>query len=155
MFIRNRCSIIATMHQSFHTSAMKSFLLFLILAVGLVSTANAACRCGDACKCDEKGNCQCSETANAEEPAEAGHPLRGVVTRKLEDRKLVLVKHEEIPGFMRAMTMAFSVPEKDWPLLEPGVHLTATLHGGRGDWRLSGITLTDENYQPRSENKKK
>ncbi|MFM1851268.1 MAG: hypothetical protein RIS54_952 [Verrucomicrobiota bacterium] len=133
---------------------MKSVLLF-IFAFVLTTIAQAACKCGENCKCGGEEKCSCEKTANAEEPAEAGHPLRGVVTRKLEDRKLVLVKHEEIPGFMRAMTMAFSVPEKDWPSLEPGVHLTATLHGGRGDWRLSGITLTDENYQPRSEDKKK
>ena len=87
-------------------------------------------------------------TFNLALASDDGHPLRGVVTRKLEDRKLVLVKHEEIPGFMRAMTMAFSVPEADWPKLNPEVHLTATLHGGRGDWRLRDITITDENYQP-------
>lgn len=79
---------------------------------------------------------------------DTGHPLRGVVTRKIEDRKLVMVKHEAIPGFMRAMTMAFSVSEADWPKLEPGAHLTATLRGGRGNWRLSDIVLTDENYAP-------
>jgi len=79
---------------------------------------------------------------------DAGHPLRGVVTRRLEEKKLVLVHHEEIPGFMRGMTMAFSVPEDVWPLLQPDVHLTATLHGGRGDWRLRDVVLTDEHYQP-------
>jgi len=87
-------------------------------------------------------------TFNLALASDEGHPLRGVVTRKLEDRKLVLVRHEEIPGFMRAMTMAFSVPETDWPKLNPDVHLTATLHGSRGNWRLSDIVITDENYQP-------
>ncbi|MCC6414451.1 MAG: copper-binding protein, partial [Opitutaceae bacterium] len=87
-------------------------------------------------------------TLNFAFAADEGHPLRGVVTRILEDRKLVLVKHEEIPGFMRAMTMAFSVPEADWPKLESGVYLTATLHGGRGDWRLRDIVITDENHRP-------
>ncbi len=80
--------------------------------------------------------------------AETGHPLRGEVTRVLEDRKLVMVRHEEIPGFMKAMTMAFTVPEADWPTLTPGTFLTATLYGSRGKWRLEDITLTDENYQP-------
>ncbi|MCW5550411.1 MAG: copper-binding protein, partial [Opitutaceae bacterium] len=80
--------------------------------------------------------------------AETGHPLRGEVTRVLEDRKLVMVRHEEIPGFMRAMTMAFSVPEADWPKLTPGTFLTATMYGSRGRWRLEDITITDENYQP-------
>lgn len=79
---------------------------------------------------------------------DAGHPLRGVVTRKLEERKLVFIKHEEIPGFMRAMTMGFAVPDADWPKLAPGMHLTATLRGSRGDWRLSDLVLTNENYEP-------
>lgn len=78
---------------------------------------------------------------------DAGHPLRGVVTRKLDERKLVLVKHEEIPGFMRAMTMAFAVEDDVWPRLTPGTHLTATLHGSRGEWRLAEVQITDENYQ--------
>lgn len=81
----------------------------------------------------------------AEDP---GHPLRGVVTRVLADSHLVMVKHEEIPGFMRAMTMAFSVDDAVFPQLTPGTHLTATLHGSRGNWRLEGVQLTDENYQP-------
>ena len=59
--------------------------------------------------------------------AETGHPLRGVVTRVLAPEKLVLVQHEEIPGFMGAMTMAFRVPDAVWPQLTPGTRLTATL----------------------------
>jgi Cu/Ag efflux protein CusF len=81
--------------------------------------------------------------------AETGHALRGEVTRVLEDRKLVMVRHEEIPGFMKAMTMAFTVPEADWPKLTPGTFLTATMYGSRGKWRLEDIVITDENYQPR------
>lgn len=80
--------------------------------------------------------------------AETGHALRGEVTRVLEERKLVMVRHEEIPGFMKAMTMAFTVPEADWPKLTPGTFLTATMYGSRGRWRLEDIVITDENYQP-------
>jgi Cu/Ag efflux protein CusF len=80
--------------------------------------------------------------------AETGHALRGEVTRVLEERKLVMVRHEEIPGFMKAMTMAFTVPEADWPKLTPGTYLTATMYGSRGNWRLEDIVITDENYQP-------
>ena len=79
---------------------------------------------------------------------ETGHPLRGVVTRVLTEKQLVMIQHEAIPGFMMAMTMAFRVEDSVWPLLTPGTHLTATLHGGRGSWRLSEVQLTDENYQP-------
>ncbi|HRI82466.1 MAG TPA: copper-binding protein [Opitutaceae bacterium] len=80
--------------------------------------------------------------------AETGHALRGEVTRVLEERKLVMVRHEEIPGFMKAMTMAFTVPEADWPKLTPGTFLTATMYGSRGNWRLEDIVITDKNYQP-------
>jgi len=80
--------------------------------------------------------------------AEEGPLVKGMVTRILEDRRLVMVRHEEIPGVMRAMTMAFSVPEEVWDKLEPGVYLTGVLGGGRGDWRLSDVTLTDWRYNP-------
>ena len=71
--------------------------------------------------------------------AETGHPLRGVVTRVLAPEKLVLVQHEEIPGFMGAMTMAFRVPDAVWPQLTPGTRLTATLQGAGGAWRLEDV----------------
>jgi hypothetical protein len=81
--------------------------------------------------------------------AETGHPLRGVVTSVVAERQLVMVKHEEIPGFMRAMTMAFSVPAEVYPRLTPGTHLIATMYGSRGKWRLEDVQLTDETYQPK------
>ncbi len=80
--------------------------------------------------------------------AETGHPLRGVVTRVLAEQKLVMVQHEAIPGFMRAMTMAFNVDDAVLPQLTPGTHLTATMQGTRGDWHLENVQLTDENWQP-------
>ena len=104
-------------------SAMRSLLLVLALIGGFIAPGHS-------------------------ETADPGYPLRGVVTRKLEEKKLVLVQHQEIPGFMRAMTMAFSVPDDVWPQLAPGMHLTATLHGSRGNWQLSQVTLTDANFEP-------
>jgi len=94
-----------------------------------------------------------SSAEQSGERAEEGPLVKGVVTRILEDRRLVMVKHEEIPGVMRAMTMAFSVPEAVWDKLEPGVYLTGILGGGRGDWRLSDVKLTDWRYNPLPEEK--
>jgi len=88
-----------------------------------------------------------SADLNGQEPEE-GPLVKGMVTRILEDRRLVMVKHEEIPGVMRAMTMAFAVPEAVWDKLEPGVYLTGILGGGRGEWRLSDVKLTDWRYNP-------
>jgi len=84
----------------------------------------------------------------SDQKAEEGPLVKGMVTRVLEDRRLVMVKHEEIPGVMRAMTMAFTVPEEVWDKLSPGVYLTGILGGGRGDWRLSDVKLTDWRYNP-------
>ena len=58
------------------------------------------------------------------------YPLKGkVVEVDVENRK-VTITHEDIPGFMPAMTMPFAVPEKDAALLRevgPGDEITATL----------------------------
>lgn len=49
-------------------------------------------------------------TANsAPTKAPARHPLKGVVLDIRADRGALVVKHEEIPGVMRAMTMLFKV----------------------------------------------
>jgi len=74
--------------------------------------------------------------------------VKGMVTRVLEDRKVVMVKHEEIPGVMRAMTMGFAVSEETFPKLKAGAYLTGILEGGRGDWRLTHVVLTDRHYKP-------
>jgi Cu/Ag efflux protein CusF len=79
--------------------------------------------------------------SSAPAPA-AGHPLRGVVTRVLADKQLVLVKHEEIPGFMMAMTMAFHVPPEIYPALTPGTRIAATLLPKQPDgWHLVAVRL--------------
>lgn len=55
----------------------------------------------------------------AETPRE--YPVLGVVRRVEAERKSVVVKHEEIPGFMPAMTMPFDVKEpKELQGLKPG-----------------------------------
>lgn len=47
--------------------------------------------------------------AQAEKPAPTFHPLTGVVTEVMAERSALMVKHDEIPGVMRAMTMMFRV----------------------------------------------
>ena len=63
-------------------------------------------------------------------PAAARHPLKGKAVAVDPARRAITVAHEDIPGFMPAMTMEFVVLEKDAPLLEqvsPGDEITATL----------------------------
>jgi protein SCO1/2 len=66
-------------------------------------------------------------------PAPAGaarYPLKGKVVEVDAASRKVTVAHEDIPGFMPAMTMPFVVLEKDQALLQgvgPGDEITATL----------------------------
>ncbi|MDP1579444.1 MAG: copper-binding protein [Candidatus Didemnitutus sp.] len=48
------------------------------------------------------------QTAPAEKAAVL-HPLKGIVVDVMTSRQALMVKHEEIPGVMRAMTMMFRV----------------------------------------------
>jgi protein SCO1/2 len=63
-------------------------------------------------------------------PGPKKYPVRGTVVRvDVAERKLT-IDHQDIPGFMPAMTMEFVVLEKDAPLLAdvaPGDAITATL----------------------------
>jgi len=62
--------------------------------------------------------------------AAARYPLKGKVVEVDAANRKVTVAHEDIPGFMPAMTMPFVVLEKDQALLQgvsPGDEVTATL----------------------------
>ena len=68
-----------------------------------------------------------------EAPAPGGaarYPLKGKVVEVDVANRKVTIAHEDIPGFMPAMTMPFAVLEKDAALLQgvgPGDEITATL----------------------------
>ena len=77
------------------------------LALGLVG-------CKPAASATATGGSSAEET-----PRE--YSVRGVVRRVEPERRSVVVKHEEIPGFMPAMTMPFDVKEpKELNGLKPG-----------------------------------
>jgi Cu/Ag efflux protein CusF len=95
---------------------MKNLIpLFLFLITGLLSglAAEAAKNCGCEC-CKGKDTCCCAPDAVAEKPAvpaeqPKAHPVKGVIMGIMADKGALLVKHEEVPGVMRAMTMMFKV----------------------------------------------
>jgi Cu/Ag efflux protein CusF len=43
------------------------------------------------------------------EPGEKLYPIRGVIVSRDAEENLLRISHEEIPGFMTAMTMEFQV----------------------------------------------
>src|SRR5688500_4570078 len=77
------------------------------------------------------------------EPAAPTYQLKGQILAVKPETNEVLVRHEDIPGFMPAMTMPYVV--KDGALLEerkPGDLITATLKVESTLAHLTAITKT-------------
>ena len=86
------------------------------------------------------GTAACGRPA---EPPPKQYELKGQILSLKPEAQEVLVKHEDIPGFMPAMTMPYKV--KSSSLLEgkqPGDLITATLEVGELDASLTVITKT-------------
>jgi Cu/Ag efflux protein CusF len=88
------------------------------------------------------GSC-CAAEPSADAAAESW-ALRGVVQSLLPEREALLVAHEEIPGFMRAMTMMFQVDPKLLPTLEAGDTITARMSRSEsGAWLLDDVQIIE------------
>ncbi len=55
------------------------------------------------------------------------HPVKGVIVNILPERSALLVKHEEIPDFMKAMTMMFKVDADTLKSVKKGQAITGNL----------------------------
>jgi Cu/Ag efflux protein CusF len=66
-------------------------------------------------------------------------PLRGVITAVLQDRSALMVKHEAIPGVMRAMTMLFRVDEATLKSAKQGQAITAMMSRQGDEWWLHDV----------------
>ena len=120
--------------------------LFAFLLPAALSAASAK-NCGCAC-CKGKEVCCChAEDASADakaataKPAPVLHPLTGVVTKVMADHDAVMVKHDEIPGVMRAMTMLFKVDAATLKAVKPGDAITALMTREEGEWRLYEVKV--------------
>lgn len=79
-------------------------------------------------------------SAAEETPRE--YSVRGVVRRVEPERRSVVVKHEEIPGFMPAMTMPFDVKEpKELNGLKPGDRIAFRMLVTTNDGWIDGIHI--------------
>ena len=81
--------------------------------------------------------------ASAAAPAPAAvapsHPVRGIIVDIMPAQSALMVKHEDIPGFMPAMTMLFKV---DAPTLKAAAKdqtITATLYQQGDDFWLRDV----------------
>ena len=81
--------------------------------------------------------------AAAEAPAAPKrHPLRGVITSVIADKSAFMVKHEEIPGVMRAMTMQFRVDAVALQAAQVGATITGLMSRQPDHWLLEEVKIT-------------
>ncbi len=136
---------------------MKTKLLSALAALLLPLAASAADKsneknCGCSC-CTGKDVCCCfpadssaadasasSSESQKSDTVVARHPLRGVVVAVRPDDSALLVKHEEIPGYMRAMTMLFKVDAAALSSFKKGDSIAATLVQRDDGFYLENIT---------------
>jgi protein SCO1/2 len=78
-------------------------------------------------------------------PKEKCYPIQAEVIAVDLPRKLLIVKHGDIPGFMPAMTMSYviAVP-KEAASLDPGDKITADLVVSASKGRLERIVLVEK-----------
>jgi Cu/Ag efflux protein CusF len=69
------------------------------------------------------------------------YPLVGVVVQVDAPAGALLVKHEEIPGFMRAMTMRLLVEPSVLTSVKPGDAITAQIYRGEDGFRLADVKV--------------
>jgi Cu/Ag efflux protein CusF len=81
--------------------------------------------------------------AGCQSAPEKRYPLKAEVISVDPPRKLITVKHGEIPGLMPAMTMTYAVADaKQIEHLQPGDTITAELVVSDSKGHLENITLT-------------
>ena len=93
-----------------------------------------------ACAKQEKPAAVAAAPAN---PDEKRYPLTGEIVRADAERKVLLVTHDEIKGYMPAMTMEFLVSPGDLANAKPGQRIRAELVERKGDYHLEKIWPDD------------
>jgi hypothetical protein len=78
-----------------------------------------------------------AEAAPAKAPAR--HPLKGIVLDIRADRSALIVKHEEIPGVMRAMTMLLKVDATTLAAAQKDQAITGLLVRKPDGWWLEEV----------------
>ena len=102
--------------------------------VGIVLAVSAAC---------SRAEKRSGVTAENRSPAEQRYPLRGEIVAVNPDRKSLTISHEDIPGFMPAMTMEFRVSDGDLAIVKSGERIRAELVRAGDDFHLEKIWPDD------------
>lgn len=87
----------------------------------------------------------CARSESSQAAAEKRYALTGEIVRVEADRKVLVVKHDEIKGYMPAMTMEFVVAPADLAAAKPGQQIRAEMVPSKtGDFRLEKIWPNDK-----------
>ena len=83
--------------------------------------------------------------AGCQSAPEKHYPIQGEVISADAPKKLLTVKHGDIPGLMPAMTMTYQVAEpKQMETLQPGDKITADLVVSENKGRLEKIGVVSK-----------
>ncbi len=92
--------------------------------------------------------CRPQESKTPEPNAETEvktYGLRGEVIEVIPEDRLAVIRHEDIPGWMKAMTMDFPVKDPaDFEKLKPGVRIEAKVYVKGLDFWLGDISVVEE-----------
>ena len=95
--------------------------------------------------------CLCFSSSCKRSGSEKRYDLKGKVLVVEPDKHLVTVSHEDIKGYMPAMTMPFTVPsESDLKILAPDDQITATLVVDGSQAWLEDLIITRQSTNPSS-----
>ena len=123
---------------------MKIFPTFCgLLALATLSSVAVAApdhNCVGACGPDGP-NCAAGCASAPAADAIKRHPLKGVITSVVVEKSALMVKHEEIPGVMRAMTMMFKVDAATLGSAQRGQAITGLISRQGGDWVLEQVKI--------------
>ncbi len=122
------------------TTLLRLTLLALSLAAAPIATF--ACDCGKSAKPASSLTALTADAKPADKSAPKKHPLKGIVTALLPADSALMVKHEEIPGVMKAMTMMLTVDPSVLDRVKKGDAITALLYrDAEGTWRLDDVKV--------------
>jgi protein SCO1 len=110
----------------------------LTLHLGLLAATLALTGCGrDSASAP-------AAAAAATNPAQKSYPIRGEIVELDRPRQVLIIHHEEIPGYMPAMTMEFNAPGLDFAQFRVGQKIAAQM-GPAVDaiFPLTGIRFLD------------
>jgi protein SCO1 len=116
---------------------MKTYALFAFLLLGAL-----------ACSRREDAGAAGEKSAGRGAVAPGNYAITGEILSVDAARKILVVKHQEIPGYMPAMTMEFAVSAADLAAAKPGQRIRAEMVPSKdGDFRLEKIWPDDQSAE--------